>query len=76
MDAQVECRSDWAYAQRPLTFHWQRQRRTIQAVLAEARTPDGMQFVVRTTEHELFELSYQQLIDQWTIQPHAIKEKA
>ena len=72
----VECRSDWSYAQRPLAFQWEGQRRQVAAILAEQRTPEGLRFLVRSAEDELFELIYHQNLDHWTIQPQAAKESA
>ena len=76
MDAQVECRSDWAYAQRPLAFTWQGQRIEIKELIAEQRTPEGIHFLVRTNADELFELCYVEELDQCTIQPKPAKESA
>jgi hypothetical protein len=72
----VECRSDWAYAQRPLAFTWQGRRRTVQEVITGERTPTGIDFLVRTNEDELFTLSYNENTDQWNIQQQAFKESA
>jgi hypothetical protein len=76
MDDQVECRSDWAYAQRPLAFTWQGKRFEIKEVIAEQRTPEGNHFLVRTSEDEHFELIYLENLDQWTIHPKPSKESA
>ena len=76
MGALVECRSDWSYAQRPLAFQWEGQRRVIEEISATKRTPDGMRFVVRTNEGETFELSYDESTDQWEILFQAAKESA
>ena len=76
MDQIVECRSDWVYAQRPLAFHWQGQRRVVQKIIADWRTPQGIQFLVCMEDNEFFELSYTESLDQWNIQPHAAKERA
>lgn len=72
----VECRSDWAYAQRPLAFTWQGQRWQVQEIITGKRTPTGIDFLVRTIEDELFTLSYNENADQWNIQRQAIKESA
>ncbi len=72
----VECRSDWAYAQRPLAFTWQGRRLTVQEVITRERTPTGIDFLVRTNEDELFTLSYNENTDQWNIQQQAFKESA
>ena len=76
MDASVECRSDWEYAQRPVAFTWQEQRLEVQAVIAEYRTPAGIHFLVSTSEAGDFELVYHEHSDQWIIQPNPSKESA
>ena len=76
MNDGVECRSDWAYAQRPLAFTWHGKRLEVKAILAERRTPEGMYFLVINNENEHFELIYEQNPDQWTIQPKPAKESA
>jgi len=72
----VECRSDWAYAQRPTAFTWLGERREIRSIVTETRTPEGKHFLVITDEDEHFELLYQENLDQWTIQPKLSKESA
>jgi hypothetical protein len=72
----VECRSDWEYAQRPLAFTWEGKRLKVQEVLKEFRTPAGSHFLVGTSEDGNFELTYNENLDQWTIQPQAAKESA
>ena len=72
----VECRSDWAYAQRPLAFTWQGHRRQVKEIITSQRTPTGIDFLVRTNEDELFTLSYNENTDQWNIQRQAFKESA
>jgi hypothetical protein len=76
MEYGVECRSDWAYAQRPLAFTWQGRRLVVKAILAEQRTPEGLHFLVSTNEDGNFELIYEQDSDHWTIQPQPAKESA
>ena len=72
----VECRSDWAYAQRPLAFTWQGQRIAVLEVLADSHTPDDRRFIVRTAELGNFELVYDLNLDQWIIHPQPSKESA
>jgi len=76
VDPQVECRSDWVYAQRPLAFYWQGQRYVVQVIISEKRAPQGRLFLVRTPENEIFELIYHEHSDQWSIHPQAAKESA
>ncbi len=76
MSEQVECRSDWAYAQRPTAFTWEGERKKIREIIAERRTPEKKHFWVITNEDEQFELIYQETLDQWTILPKPSKESA
>jgi hypothetical protein len=76
MTDDVECRSDWEYAQRPLAFTWQGQRLVVQEVIAEQRTPEGKHFLVHTSQDGSFELIYNEQLDQWSIQPQPAKESA
>jgi len=72
----VECRSDWAYPQRPLAFTWQGRRVAVEQVLAESHTPDHRRFIVRTAQLGSFELIYDLNLDQWMIYPQPSKEHA
>jgi hypothetical protein len=76
MSAQVECRSDWEYAQRPVAFTWQDQRLEVYKLITEYRTPAGNHFLVSTIEAGVFELVYNKHSDQWIIQPKPSKESA
>jgi hypothetical protein len=68
MENPVTCRSDYAYAQRPTTFLWEAGQVDIALVLAEWRTPEGKGFRVQSAHGQVFELFYNQHIDQWRIQ--------
>lgn len=74
MAEQVECRSDWRYAQRPLAFTWQGTHYQVKEIVAEQRTPNGIDFLVRTNQAELFQLGYYKNSNQWNIQLHTCKE--
>ena len=63
----VECHSEHAYAQRPTALCWQGLRLEIAEVLAQWRHPEGVCFKVRTCEHGIFELTYNESNDQWII---------
>jgi hypothetical protein len=65
----VTCRSDYAYAQRPVALRWEGQRLEIKAVEAEWRTPDGRNFRVCTLDGMHFELFYNETKDEWCIIP-------
>jgi len=55
---QISFVSGYTYAQRPAVFAWEGREYQVEAVLAEWKTPDGKNFVVRTTSGEEFELVY------------------
>lgn len=67
--AAVECRSDYAYAQRPVALTWDGRRLEVEAVQAEWRTPAGKHFRVRVAAGRVFELTYVEQLDEWHIQP-------
>jgi hypothetical protein len=67
MGDQVECRSDFEYAQRPIAFYWQGQRLEVAEVLSQIRLPHGYSFRVRNPEHGIFELNYDIRSDQWSV---------
>ena len=64
----VECRSDSEYAERPVALYWQEQRLEIVEILARWRTPEGKGFRVRTTDDQIFELTYVEITADWLIQ--------
>jgi len=64
---QVECRSDFEYAQRPIAFYWQGIRLEVTEVLTQNRTPSGMTFLVCNENLGIFELNYDISSDQWSI---------
>ena len=63
----VECRSEFAYAEKPVAVHWQGERLVVTAILEQARTPDGRSFRVRTDAGQEFELIYLEAADDWQI---------
>lgn len=65
--ADVECRSDAAYAERPLAFTWHGERREVAQVLGRWRSPAGKSFRVRTREGAVFRLLYDEDKDAWQI---------
>lgn len=68
MAEQVECRSDLEYADTPLAFVWQGQRLEVEGVIARARTPRGKVFRVMTVGSGAFELTYDEIEAEWSIQ--------
>ena len=65
----VECRSDTHYAERPLSLTWDGRRHEIAEIIARWRGPGEYGFRVKTTSGEAFELTYQELSDDWHVQP-------
>jgi hypothetical protein len=63
----VECRSEAAYAERPLAFTWQGQRQEVAQVISNWRTPAGKAFRVLTESGALFDLNYDEQADKWQI---------
>ena len=64
----VECRSGFAYADRPVALTWENQRLEILRILAEWRTPEQNMFRVRTSDGREFELAYSHATDDWQIE--------
>jgi hypothetical protein len=69
MADRVECHSGYAYAQRPTALWWAGARLEVKAVQAEWRTPEGKRFRVRTSDGQVFELSYSELYAEWRVHP-------
>lgn len=65
--ANVECRSDAAYAERPLAFTWRGERREVAQVLDRWRSPAGKGFRLRTHDGGVFKLFYDEDQDAWQI---------
>jgi hypothetical protein len=65
----VECYSGHEYAQRPVAFEWEGERKIVESVLNTSRTPAGRCFRVRTIDHQIFDLCYDESQDVWSIQP-------
>ncbi len=65
----VECHSGYAYAERPVALRWEGQRLEIERVEAEWRAPGGKQFRVRTRDGRSFELFYEEILEEWRINP-------
>ena len=64
---QVECHSDYDYAERPVAFHYRKRRFEIASLIAEWREPEGKGFRVMTEDLEIFDLFYDQNKDEWEV---------
>ncbi len=69
MTDRVECHSGFHYAERPQAIHWEGQRLKVVEIKTEWRTPLSRCFRVRTQDERWFVLSYNEMTDEWTIQP-------
>lgn len=65
----VECRSDTQYAERPLALIWDGKRHEIAEIIARWRGPSEHGFRVKTANGQAFELTYQEISDDWHVQP-------
>lgn len=63
----VECYSGQTYAERPLAIYWEGKRLEISEILSRWRTPERRHFLVRIDPAKLFELTYNENDDLWTI---------
>ena len=68
-DELVECHSGYAYAERPVALRWLDERLEIEQVEAEWRIPGGKRFRVRVRDGQVFELFYEELYDEWRVNP-------
>ncbi|MBN2387795.1 MAG: hypothetical protein JXB85_12325 [Anaerolineales bacterium] len=68
MNVLVACHSGHEYAERPTALTWQGQSLKVEAVLARWRAPGEKWFRVRTTDGQFFELTYDEVADEWRIQ--------
>ncbi|MCA2000336.1 MAG: hypothetical protein LDL51_00575 [Chloroflexi bacterium] len=65
----VECRSDAEYAERPLSLLWEGYRHEIAEIIARWRGPGEKGFRVKTANGMAFEITYQELSDDWRVHP-------
>jgi hypothetical protein len=65
----VECHSGFEYAERPKALHWQGMRLEIRQILNHWREPGLKRFRVVTEDERVFDLSYHEDQDSWTIEP-------
>jgi hypothetical protein len=65
----VECYSSFAYAERPLAFHWRQKRYVVTAILQSWDEPDSRHFSVGVADGRVFELVYSTSLDTWQIIP-------
>ena len=68
MGALVECRSESAYAEKPVALIWTGERLEVTEILSRWRSPDEIHFRVRVSDGRIFELIYDEAADGWRIQ--------
>ena len=67
MQVNVECHSEYTYAERPSAVYLEGKRREIVAVQASWQTPEGRYFRVLTENDVTLTLLYKITEDQWEI---------
>ena len=65
----VVCLSGVEYAERPLAFTWEGRRLEIAEILERWRGPGEKGFRIKTTEGQVFELTYREIPDDWRVRP-------
>lgn len=65
----VECYSGYSYAERPLALNFDGQRLEVAEIEAEWRIPNGHGFRLSTKNGLKFELFYDELMDEWQVNP-------
>jgi len=63
----VECRAEVAYPGRPLAFHFEGLRWEVAEVLNSWHSPQGVGFRVSIQDGRVFELLYNQALDEWVV---------
>lgn len=66
----VECQLDAQNLSQPLSVLWMGTRREVAEVFAHWRGPGESGFCVKTTDGMAFELTYQEISDDWHVQPY------
>jgi hypothetical protein len=69
MNDQVICRSSSEYAEQPTGLVWEGNHVQISEIVSRGRIPEGKIFRVRTSDERIFDLTYDQLRDEWQIKP-------
>ncbi len=63
----VECHSGSAYADKPVAFSWEGERQVVVEILSQGRTPQSKWFRVKTTDGQVFQLTYREETGDWQI---------
>jgi hypothetical protein len=67
MPDRVECRSDTGYAGEPVAIYRHDRRKPILQVVATWRTPQEICYRVITVEEKIYDCSYSEIADIWTV---------
>ncbi len=65
----VRCYSGSEYAERPVSFYWDGAWRDVETILFQWRSPEGKVFQVRDVQKRLFQLRYNQIREDWEVNP-------
>jgi len=63
----VNCYSGYTYAERPESFLWGGMECQVAEIEKSWQEPGERHFIVRTKDHKLFKLSYNESNQQWMI---------
>jgi hypothetical protein len=66
---QVECHSGFTYAERPVALFWEGERLEVETIEEQWRIPEGVRFRVRCGDGRHFELLYDEMKDDWRVNP-------
>ena len=67
MHTPVTCRSDYTYAQRPVSIYWEEDWYLIDEISGEWNTPEEKVFRVQIENGRFFYLFYRKLSDDWEV---------
>lgn len=63
----VECYSGSRYAERPISFDYLGHKHVVEVVVKAWRSPTALHFCVKTQEDKSFELTYDEIAEEWSI---------
>lgn len=63
----VQCHSGYKYAEEPRVIHWDGEKLQVDWIKSSWRTPEGSRFVVRVEDGRMFDLTYDEGSDEWSI---------
>jgi hypothetical protein len=68
MGDRVLCHSGYKYPQEPRAICRQQERLAIERIHDRWQAPGGPSFVVEVEDGRMFELNYDERLDEWTVQ--------